>query len=708
MISPFPDGYLCCELYISGAWVDVSDDITEDGVQITRGRASEGEDIDPAAARITLLNPIGRYSPRNPRSDLYGLIGRNTPVRIGIRPDGTGTSPWWRFWGEVAAWPQSWGPTGDVSAVAELECAGVMRRLVQGASAVRSPWYRGVLGLGSVVAAYWPLEDPAGSTSCSVAVGRVRGATPMRFTGEPKLASYSDFKAAAGVPTIGSAWFAGAVGTPAYPGALQVRALVRVPAATPTGSVLLRTKLRGRTTSAAKLTTVELVYLTGGSLRVVIYDDDAATTLTGSILGATIDDVNALVSVELETSGSNVIARVVTSKEAAPGALYVQDTITSASVGNPTSVEINPRQASLGEVAIGHVSVETVISSVFTLDRQLDGWDGEPAAERIVRLAAEEGITLSRSTVHAGQPLGVQQEATVLDLMREAARADGGMLFEPRNLDVDLYYYPGRRFYGLAPAVQLTAVDNFADVTPVDDDASTRNQVTVTRVGGSEATVVRTDGPMGTAAIGVYDTDVQLSLSSDDQCADQAAWRVHLGTIDEARWPTVGVDMAHPQFDDTDHRTAMLQVSAGSVVEITDLPPWLPPGPVQLLVQGQSEEIGVMHHTITMNCTPYSAYRVAAYSESVGVPSRYDGTGTVTASTLTAAPGSVSLTVTPPAEVAWTHDDGDYDVTVAGERMTVTAVAGDVLTVTRGVNGVLKAHAVGEALSLADPYHIGL
>ena len=58
----------------------------------------------------------------------------------------------------------------------------------------------------------------------------------------------------------------------------------------------------------------------------------------------------------------------------------------------------------------------------------------------------------------------------------------------------------------------------------------------------------------------------------------------------------------------------------------------------------------------------------------------------------------------------WTHDDGDYDVRISGERMTVTDVTGSaspqVLEVTRAVNGVRKDHAVDAEVALHQPVYI--
>lgn len=77
---------LAFDLKIGGTWTDITDDVrTSEDISITRGRSAEGSRTDPAACTLTLDNRTGRYSPRHPESPLYGLIGRNTPIRVSVR-----------------------------------------------------------------------------------------------------------------------------------------------------------------------------------------------------------------------------------------------------------------------------------------------------------------------------------------------------------------------------------------------------------------------------------------------------------------------------------------------------------------------------------------------------------------------------------------------------------------------------------------------
>ncbi|MGW7198449.1 hypothetical protein [Streptomyces chryseus] len=73
------------ELQVGGEWTDVTGDVRlSDIITHGRGRPDQGTRTDPASCSLTLNNLDGKYSPRNPLSPYYGLIGRNSPVRVSV------------------------------------------------------------------------------------------------------------------------------------------------------------------------------------------------------------------------------------------------------------------------------------------------------------------------------------------------------------------------------------------------------------------------------------------------------------------------------------------------------------------------------------------------------------------------------------------------------------------------------------------------
>src|SRR5690606_17367081 len=121
------------------------------------------------------------------------------------------------------------------------------------------------------------------------------------------------------------------------------------------------------------------------------------------------------------------------------------------------------------------------------------------------------------------------------------------------------------------------------------------------------------------------------------------------------------------------------------------------PRPVDVIIMGIRVDVTPDNVRLEGTCVAYQPYAVGDVNEA----SRGSAAGALTSSSLTAP--ATSFAVTAPSGVAWTHADGDYDILVNGERMTVTNVVGNVFTVTRSVNGVVKTHAAGSAIDLARP-----
>ena len=685
-LSPFPTGYVTVELYYSGGWHDITADLSDDGVKITR-RAGQ-----PSSCELTLKSDAGKYSPRNPASPLFGLIGRNTPIRVRTQPVSGGTVHT-RFVGEVASWPARWTNRG--TSFAPIECAGVLRRLGQGAAPLSSPIRRGVLGLATPAHAYWPCEDGENAVSLAAASPDTK---PMTITGTPSLAAYSGFVASEPIPEVGTSKWVGTVPSHTVTGTVVVRFLVYIPASgMADNDVMARVNCTGGT-----IRRVDLLWTAPGSVQLMAYDAEGGVIHNGTEFYVTAIDKTWRMSVELVQDGGDVDIAV---RMIAPGspAGYLIETIAGQTTGRCNLVTINPDQTCASNMAVGHVTVESAYAALYDLQDELQGWDGEDAGDRFERLCAEEGVTAA-AVAEPAQEMGVQGTKTLLELLDDAADTAAGLLFDTRSA-VGLTLRPAESLYAQAPALEVAYTDNLLrPFEPTEDDQGTRNRVTVTRGGGTSATVQRDDGALAVAEIGLYDEAVTLSLADDDQPAEHAAWRVALGTHDEPRWPTIGVDLADSYWlADSALTEAVLAVDIGDRIDVSNLPAWLPPDDVRGLVTGYDEEIGPMHYRVTFTCLPERPYEVGVWD---GTGSRYSGAGTVLAEALDATETGVD--VTPPAGVTWTHADGDYDVVVGGERMTVTAVAGNTLTVTRSVNGVAKTHASGAALDLAEPVRYAL
>lgn len=689
-LSPFRAGFLKVALFIGGSWVEIpTTELSDDGVSLIRRAGGAG------SCSFAVKDPTGKWSPRHPASPYYGAIGRGTPVRVQVEM--TAGSVQDRWYGEVVAWQPRWTTTGPEDARVDVECAGSLRRLSQGASPLRSPLYRAIKTVADAdLIGYWPMEDGRNAKAFARDVG-VRNMTVS--TGGCRPADFEGVASSAAIPTVQAATLTAQL--PAYtvlsPNRAQVRWIGSIPASTPNGAVLVRVIGTGT------LGWTDVRYETGGIIRVQGFNFNGTSAGTGAYAFG-VDGKPARYSLELTQSGGNVLWQFGMLEPGAAVATFGGGTLTGVTLGNVSVVEVNPARIALGDMAFGHLTVERETTSLFAVSAlALGGWLGESASARFTRLCAENGITSALYAATGSQAMGLQGRDDVLTLLRECEATDGGMLYEPRST-TELAYRSLETLYSQTPFT-VPYVDNLLlPFEPTEDDHDTRNVVTVTRDGGASATVRETTGPLGTQAIGVYDESVTLSLATDDAPELQAAWRVHLGTHDEARWPSIGYDLADPRIGTGLRATLLAAASLGSRIDVTGVPPWLPPFPVSQIVTGVSERITPHSYRIELACTPARPYRVPSY----GVAGdRWSGVGTVTSGALTAT--QTTFTVVPASGVGWTSVDGPYDIVIGGEVMRVTSVTGGTsFVVVRSQNGVVKAHAAGAAVALADPVYYGL
>jgi len=259
-----------------------------------------------------------------------------------------------------------------------------------------------------------------------------------------------------------------------------------------------------------------------------------------------------------------------------------------------------------------------------------------------------------------------------------------------------------------------------APLNPLDDDQQTRNDIMVTRNGGSSYQLVQTTGTLSIqpapTGVGDYATTYSISLGDDSLLPDQAAWRLHMGTVDEPRYPSISLNLRHPSFtSNVDLMNAALTLDIGDRIVITNPPPELPPDPISLIVQGYSETLGIYEHDMVLNCSPESPYEIAILEDPVLGHADTDG------STLdrdyplgTEASILVDTVAAPTGSPLWTTNPSDFpfDIAVGGERMTVTNITGaaspQTFTVTRSVNGVAKSQTKGTDVRLWQPMILSL
>ncbi|MFJ3170643.1 hypothetical protein ACIPJK_07635 [Streptomyces roseus] len=694
---------------MAGTWVQLGDPVTGTGVTSIFNSTAPLQVGDISNLGFTAL--ARRYYAVEIRNGIGGSVVANptfTALTAGTTPwsDSAGRS-WtltgqaaisqreYRAYAEVSAWPSRWDESGRDLYV-PVEAAGIMRRLGQGAKPLASTLRRRIPRVGSPVA-YWPMEEGRSATQ---AYSPVAGVAPLATVGFDYAAD-NTLSGSDPLPRLSAASsMSGVVPTYTATGSWLVACVFYWKEAPASDTVLLEFTTSG---SAAR------VRLTGQSDGITLdgFTANGSSLFSLGLLTAGTDFYGAWNRLEINavTSGGNVEYRVGWSNVSGDG--WGNSSIVAATAGIPTSIATVFGALAEG-VSIGHLGVFPS-SNTDVYDGADDGYLRERASARITRLCSEENVPAAAE--RAETALGPQTSDTLLALLGKAEAADLGVLSEDREA-LGLRYRARTSYYNQPVALTLdysVAGHVAPPLEPVDDDQRLRNDRTVQRDGGSSARAVDTTSPLSTqappAGVGVYDDSRTLSLGSDSQPADIAGWLLHLGTWDEARYPTVHVNLAAaPSLI-----PAILALDIGDRIQIINPPSWLPPGPIDLIVEGYTETIGHPNSwDVILNCSPAGPWTVAVTNDST--LARADTAGSQLNSGISSSATSLSVATT--SGPIWTTAGAEFpfDIRVGGEVMTVSAISGasspQTFTVTRSINGIVKSHLAGDDVRLAQPAYV--
>lgn len=706
----FPSGPLAVavEFFIDGSWVEVTTHVRQtDPIVIKRGLAGEGSRIQPARCTFTLDDGPGKgngaYNPLNPASPYYGKFGRNIGVRVSIAGQ-------LRFVGEVASFTPSWDVTyGD--RVSKVEAADILRRYEQSVSPLKSVMRRYLTGpTPDVPLVYFPCEEGKDSTTFESAVGE--NVPPLRILqGQVDAAAYDDFPASEPIPVLRSSGILRGQ-LPAHSAtSYKFAAFFAMPdpIATNFGTLFY---FEGTGSMDRWLVQQN----TSGGLE--LFGFDKATGSLGFASGAVGFNTAGrrfVFTLTLTQVGSN-IDWAMSTVDPVQGTGGINGTINGYTIGNVGRFQVGIDGPGLDGAAVGHIAVYANSVDMGALTPITQAFAGETASTRLTRLADEEGLAVVPiGAAGDSERVGPQRVNSVLNLIKEAADADGGTLFTPRDA-LELQFRPRSHLYNQAAALSLTYSQISPSLIPKADDKNTANDVTVKRPDAGEARYQQLTGPLNINdpnldpdGVGVYQKTYTLNLFTDAQAADAASWSVHLGTDPSYRYPQVTVDMAAASLD-AFTRAALIAADVDDRMVITDLPPDLVPDDVSLLIRGYTETITTAYqHKIVFNCAPEGPWRVAVLDES-GTRLDSDTSDTTAAFEVGTA---TSMGVSTTGGTLWTTAPAEFPflIRVGGVVLNVTAISGasspQTFTVDAApVNGVFKTIPAFTPVALAFPVYL--
>lgn len=630
-----------------------------------------------------------------------------------------------RFCGELASVPHKW----DVSSqdvYAPVSAYGVLRRLSTNASPIGSAIYRNYRLYPNLIG-YWTMEDAPGATQAASAVG----------TGLAASITDCSFGTPVGLP--GSS---GAITMNSAPYASKIVLRTRSVSAAVTGvsTLLFYFKL-----SSLPAADVQFMRATGNSTAAELRFKVGPTgfvfelyNVAGDLLGSTpvtwgplANPSQSWIGMAITMTQEGASTRFETTWHAVGTSTFythtVGGTLFTGTVRRWATATFDTFDAAFSGAQIAHVIMAmTDLDIVGSRFRDAsNAYIGELAGRRMERLCTEEGLDFEwLGSLDDTEPVGAQSPGTLVENLSSAAEVDGGIPGEPR--DKLGFKYVTRKALGGRRGVVLSHSDSHLSMPPdpVEDDRYTVNDVTITRPAGSSARYVVEEGPLSTQdppdGVGRYERSFALNAADDARLEYLAQQRAFIGTWDETRIPTLAVGLHRDEITD-DLAADLIAVDFGDPAMLTGLPAFMPPDDLLLAVFGYTEEFNQFLWSLTYNTVPGGPYQSRLLD--TDEEPRLDATDTSLDGAISSSATAVAIK-TPTTlrcykwvDTAGYPDEFPFDVLLAGERVTVTAATAgsssggywrQTLTVTRGVNGVSKAHTDGTDVRLFNPTYLAM
>ncbi len=345
----------------------------------------------------------------------------------------------------------------------------------------------------------------------------------------------------------------------------------------------------------------------------------------------------------------------------------------------------------------------------------LRGYEGETAGERHARVLAEQSLPYGNVGYLTVSPqMGGQSRQTTANIVDSCAAVELSVpTFDARGSSA-VVLRTNRSMANQTPILTLDYSNEQVAVPfrPITDDQRVVNGFTAKRTSGGEYRYVKSTGPLNNQdpgtdddAVGLYDDGDTYNVYQDSQLSDIAGFRVNAGTIDVPRFSTLTVNTSAPDITAA-LAVQVLDVGIGDMITVANMDAARIYDDIRLIVRGYTETLDNQHrHRITFNTTPADVFDVFVLDSSTY--GRLDsGSSTLNEALTTTETGADVVYGSTGDE--WSNSAAPYDVIIAGERCTVTGVAGSTLTLTRSVNAVVKEQVTGAKVSLFRPYRLAL
>lgn len=597
-----------------------------------------------------------------------------------------------RLVGTVPDWPPRWDTSG-IFKFAPIVISGITRRLDNNKAPLQSCLRYELPRLDGLVA-YWPCEEESGATELASAIP---GAPPIAFEGNTdpvRTASYSEFVSSKPVPVASKARWRGIIPAHAGTGVIQARWIMHLPATEIDDQAII---FQIFTTGTASLW--ELFYNTGGNVQVRAFDRSGTVITTSSSLSLGVLDTRVRFSYTLVQEGSDVRWKVTAPDEEGNPAVEVNALLTGYTCGAAYDIRYavgNPT-VNVAEVALGHITVQTVETSLFDMHQQFSAFNGETTGFRFVRLCEQEGINGRYiGDILASTQMGPQRIANVKDLFNDIAKAEQGFIYETKTRH-DGYTFrllPTLQNQDRQLQLNLGNKELSGEFEPDDDLDRRYNDFTINRERGGQVRTVSVDGPFVAEQIGARPFDDTVNTYGQFQLPDIAEWYKYSNNFDEFRFSSLEVQMGNSVLSANHSQSRyILDLELYDRMVITGASNRKLFTEIEQIPKGYTETLDQLTHTFKWNTLPGGPYlTISADDSTYGV---LDTDGTTLKNNIT--------TSTTALEIELAYGEPLWDTTTPPDKIII---GGEIMTITSVVSTVPQYIAVGTA-GVADNANVG-
>lgn len=575
----------------SRVWTDVSQwaELTEK-LTIVHGRSDENANADPNRLTMTLDNSDGRFTAGRAASPYYPNVKIGRPIRVTATPVGGVAST--RFLGYVEEWPVEWTKDVDAYAAATITALSRMARLGFGAELGATDVVTGEF-LAAQPRAYYPLTDEAGSTSVADATGQ----------SDPLTIKNSGLD---GTLTFGTAHGPGGSNAVEMAGSSSpLEDSPHLNAAMPlgTGDASFECFLRYDTLSTLAVSRAIELHAPGGrGLYLEVGNGEVRLRYDSADLGLTVlaspDPSNATVHHirgQVTFSGSNATLE-----------LFVDGVSegTHTNPGTPATIDqlnVGPAGPDTPTIALSHVAVNLSATDLAERAALVNGFDTEPAADRIARYARWGGVPAAEyagdSDTHDVGKLSTSGK-TAIAAMHEVEATESGVLFDAR--DNTLTFHSRARRYSASSAFTLDVLAQQveADIAPKLDRSNLVNDVTAT---ADDGTTRRYFDQASIDEYGYARQQIDIASTADDAEAAAGA-RVNRYSQPSSRIPALSVNaIALAASGLSSKLAAIMAADVDTRMTLTNMPAQAPQSQLDFFIEGYTEVIGHESYAFTLN-----------------------------------------------------------------------------------------------------------